>query len=82
MAYDLTNVNFTDCHSLMEENTTYYEIGAMVVTYYSNFDKCNFVNCTTNRHSGAICVAGDVRNGNIVNITNSNFLQNEEKWLT
>ena len=69
---NLTDVNFTECHSLLEEDEDDYETGAMIVAYNSNFDNCNFVNCTTNRHSGAICIAGE--NGNAVNITNSNFI--------
>ena len=68
----LFNVNFTNCKSLMEEDPTNYETGVVVVTYNSVYDNCNFINCSSNRHSGAICVGG--RNGNIVNITNSNFI--------
>ncbi|MBR6025034.1 MAG: DUF11 domain-containing protein [Methanobrevibacter sp.] len=69
---NLYDVNFTNCHSLEEEDENDYEYAAMAVTYNSVLDHCNFINCTTNRHSGAICVAGE-RN-NRVDIFNSNFI--------
>ncbi|SDA72906.1 anti-sigma factor domain-containing protein, partial [Methanobrevibacter millerae] len=69
---NLYDVNFTNCHSLEPENVTDYEYAAMAVTYNSVLDHCNFVNCTTNRHSGAICVAGETNNR--VDIFNSNFI--------
>uniref|UniRef100_UPI00388F5F1E hypothetical protein n=1 Tax=Methanobrevibacter sp. TaxID=66852 RepID=UPI00388F5F1E len=69
---NLYDVNFTNCHSLEKENPDDYEYAAMAVTYNSVIDNCNFINCTTNRHSGAICVAGE--NGNRVDILNSNFI--------
>ncbi|MER2013997.1 MAG: hypothetical protein ABS871_05050, partial [Methanobrevibacter sp.] len=56
---------------------TNYETGAMLVMYTSEVNNSLFYNCTTNRHSGAICVAGRTggsKPGNIVNITNSNFI--------
>ena len=69
---DLYDVNFTNCHSLAPEDENDYEYAAMAVTYNSVLDHCNFVNCTTNRHSGAICIAGE--NGNRVDVFNSNFI--------
>ena len=69
---NLYDVNFTNCHSLEKEDPNDYEYAAMAVTYNSVLDHCNFINCTTNRHSGAICVAGE-RN-NRVDIFNSNFI--------
>ncbi|MBQ9025966.1 MAG: DUF11 domain-containing protein [Methanobrevibacter sp.] len=65
-------MNFTECHSYEPEDENDYEYAAMAVTYNSVLDHCNFVNCTTNRHSGAICVAGEY--GNRVDILNSNFI--------
>lgn len=69
---NLFDVNFTNCHSLEKEDENDYEYAAMAVTYNSILNHCNFINCTTNRHSGAICVAGE-RN-NWVDIFNSNFI--------
>ena len=69
---NLNDVNFTECHSLIEEDENDYEYGAMVVAYHSTLDNCNFVNCTTNRHSGAICIGGEY--GNRVDVFNSNFI--------
>ncbi len=67
-----SNVNFTNCHNykdaLSHDN---FETGVMMVSYYSNFDGCKFINCSSNTHSGAICVAGE--RGNTANITNSVF---------
>ena len=68
----LNRVNFTNCKCLMEENPDNYETGVIIVTYNSVYDYCNFINGSSKRHSGAICVGG--KNGNIVNITNSNFI--------
>jgi len=70
---NLESVNFTNCHSLLpadpkEEN---FETGVMIVTYGSTFNNCYFINCSSNRHSGAICVAGEP--GNTANITNCVF---------
>ena len=66
------NVNFTNCHNLKkqvsEEN---FETGVMMVSYFNNFDGCRFINCSSNTHSGAICVAG--KSGNTANITNTIF---------
>jgi len=69
----LENVNFTNCHALKPADPAEqdFETGVMIVTYYSNYNNCNFINCSSNRHSGAICVAGEM--GNAVNITNCNF---------
>ncbi|MDO5814863.1 MAG: hypothetical protein Q4Q18_04435, partial [Methanobrevibacter sp.] len=69
----LENVNFTNCHALKPADPAEqdFETGVMIVTYYSNYNNCNFINCSSNRHSGAICVAGE--QGNAVNITNCNF---------
>ncbi len=59
---NLFDVNFTNCHSLEKEDENDYEYAAMAVTYNSVLNHCNFINCTTNRHSGAICVAGERNN--------------------
>ena len=68
----LYDVNFTNMRSLQEEDLDNYEEGANIVSYSSTYDYCNFINCTTNRHSGAICVGG--QDGNTVRITNSKFI--------
>ena len=68
----LTGTDFTNCRSLMAEDPDDYETGVVIVTYNSVYDRCNFINDSSNRHSGAICVGG--ANGNTVNITNSNFI--------
>ncbi|WP_295115891.1 CARDB domain-containing protein [uncultured Methanobrevibacter sp.] len=70
---NLENVNFTNCHSLMpaDPHEEDFETGVMIVTYGSNFNNCYFVNCSSKRHSGAICVAG--LPGNTANITNCVF---------
>ena len=69
----LDNVNFTNCHALMpaDPNEEDFETGVMIVTYHSRFNNCHFINCSSNRHSGAICVAGQP--GNTANITNCVF---------
>ena len=69
----LEKVNFTNCKCLMPEDPAkkIYEDAVMIVTYNSRFNNCYFVNCSSNRHSGAICVAGKV--GNTANITNCVF---------
>ena len=68
----LSNVDFTNCKCLMQEDPDNYETGVIIVTYNSEYDNCNFINGSSKRHSGAICVGGE--NGNIVNITNCNFI--------
>ncbi|WP_405294591.1 hypothetical protein [Methanobrevibacter sp.] len=70
---NLDNVNFTNCHSLMAVDPAGedFENAVMIVTYNSTFNNCHFINCSSNRHSGAICVAG--AKGNVVNITNCVF---------
>ena len=70
---NLESVNFTNCHSLMpaDPKGEDFETGVMIVTYGSNYNNCYFTNCSTNRHSGAICVAGS--QGNTANITNCVF---------
>ena len=70
---NLESVNFTNCHSLMpaDPEGEDFETGVMIVTYGSNYNNCYFTNCSTNRHSGAICVAGSP--GNTANITNCVF---------
>ena len=68
----LSNVDFTNCKSLMQEDPDNYETGVIIVTYNSEYDNCDFINGSSKRHSGAICVGGE--NGNIVNITNCNFI--------
>ena len=69
----LENVNFTNCHCVRPADPAEedFESGVMIVTYYSKFNNCGFFNCSSNRHSGAICVAGQP--GNVVNITNCKF---------
>lgn len=67
------NVTLSNIKSLLNETQGGdYERGAMVVSYYSTFNNCNFINLSTNHHSGAICVAGE--EGNSVNISNSKFI--------
>ena len=68
----LSNVDFTNCKCLMQEDPDNYETGVIIVTYNSEYDNCDFINGSSKRHSGAICVGGE--NGNIVNITNCNFI--------
>ncbi len=70
---NLENVNFTNCHCVKSADPAEkdFEHGVMIVTYLSKFNNCNFANCSSNRHSGAICVAGQP--GNAVDITNCNF---------
>ena len=63
---------FINLTSRYPYNPDYFEYGAMLVLYNSEVNNSLFNNCTTNRHSGAICVAG--RSGNTVNITNSDFI--------
>ena len=67
------NVTLSNMKSRLNETQDGdYEKGAMVVSYYSTYNNCNFINLSTNHHSGAICVAGE--EGNSVNITNSKFI--------
>ena len=63
---------FINLTSRYPYNPDYFEYGAMLVLYNSEVNNSLFNNCTTTRHSGAICVAG--RSGNTVNITNSDFI--------
>ena len=63
---------FINLTSRYPYNPTYFEWGAMLIMYDSEVNKCLFNNCTTTRHSGAICIAGE--SGNTVNITNSDFI--------
>ena len=66
------NCKFINMTSRMAYDPENFEIGAMLIIYNTEVDNSEFINCTTNRHSGAICVAG--RYGNIANITNSRFI--------
>ena len=69
----LEGVNFTNCHSLKpaDPQGKDFEHSVMIVSYGTNFNNCYFINCSSNRHSGAICVAGEP--GNTANITNCVF---------
>ena len=67
-----SDVDFTNCHNFNPQQASdNYETGVMIVSYNSNYDSCRFINCSSNTHSGAICVAG--REGNTANITNCIF---------
>ena len=70
----LENVTFSNCKSLLDaepEDERGYEKGAMVISYWSEFNNCNFINTSTKCHSGAICVGG--RDTNYIILTNTTF---------
>lgn len=67
------NVTLSNIKSLLNETEGgNYERGAMIVSYYSTYNNCKFINLSTNHHSGAICVAGEATN--TITITNSQFI--------
>ena len=66
----LTNGNFTN--SRVTDNTHDEDTGQFTVMVNSKMDNCNFINTSSNQHSGAICMAkgeNTVINSNFINCT-------------
>ena len=67
---NLTNVNFTN--SRVTDNTKENDTGQFTVMINSKLDNCNFINTSSQQHSGAICMArgeNTVINSNFINCT-------------
>ena len=70
---NLTNVNFTN--SKVTDTTITEDTGQFTVMIDSRLDNCNFINTSSNQHSGAICMAQGENT-----VINSNFI-NCSAWV-